>query len=76
MTKQLEPLPNSDDKEHWEHADVHTNLVPEKVVDEHYFVQITGREAECKHCGWGFALDPGDKIEDGHLFDRNGKMVI
>ena len=73
----LDPLPPSND-DYWKEADVHTNLIPEKVhKDEpHYFVRKTGRSAQCTHCDWGFDLDPGDRIEDGHLYDPNGKRVI
>jgi hypothetical protein len=75
---QLDPLPPSENKEFWEHADIHTNLIPEPVVKTkiHYFIRKSGREAQCTHCDWGFALDPGDKIVDGHLYDKAGTLVI
>lgn len=74
----LDDLPESSDKEFWGEADVHTNITPQKIFDEggHNFVRVTGHEAYCHHCGWGFALDGGDKIKDGHLFSRDGKLVI
>ena len=72
----LENLPGSEDKEFWGDAEIHTGIVPQKINnDEHYFVRLTGREAECLHCNWGFALDPGDKIIDGKLYDKNGKFI-
>lgn len=72
----LDPLPNSDD-EFWGDGEKHV-YTPVKFHSEegHYFVRRSGREAQCTHCDWGFALDPGDKIVDGHLVDRNGKLVL
>lgn len=75
----LPDLPNSQDKEFWGDGEVHTNLVPQDVPTngkEHYFIRKTGHEAQCTHCDWGFALDPGDKIKDGHLYDKSGTLVI
>jgi hypothetical protein len=76
-SKNLDPLPESQNK-FWEGAEVHTNIVPQPVNNDnnHYFVRIKGHEAQCTHCDWGFVLDPGDKILDGHLYDRSGKLVI
>lgn len=73
---QLDDLPESSNKEFWGEAEVH-KLTPQKMFDEsHYFVRVTGHEAYCHHCSWGFALDGGDKIRDGHLYDREGKLII
>lgn len=75
----LPELPESSNKEFWGDAEMHTNIVPQKVkfLDQpHIFIQVKGHEAQCQHCDWGFPLDPGDKIRDGHLFDREGKLVI
>ena len=75
--KQLDDLPPSEDKDFWEHADVNTGLEPKNLFDQnHYFVRIPGHQAQCTHCSWGFQLEPGDKIIDGCLFDKNGKKVI
>ena len=75
--KHLDALPESGDKEFWGEAEVHTNITPQIMFNnEHYFIRKSGHEAECEHCHWGFALDPGDKIRDGHLYDRSGKLVI
>lgn len=77
MNKQLDDLPPSSDKEFWKDADVNTGLEPVKMFDQvHYFMRIPGHQAQCNHCSWGFQLDPGDKIIDGHLFDRFGKKVL
>ena len=75
--KKLDDLPKSDDK-YWEHAEVHTNIVPHNVLSEdgHFFERVTGRQARCKHCHWGFELDPGDYIEDGHLYTKDKELVI
>ena len=76
--KRLENLPPNEDS-FWEGAEVHGNLVPQEVAstkEPHYFVRKTAREAQCTHCDWGFELDPGDKIKDGHLFDRKNNLVI
>lgn len=77
-TKQLDDLPESSDSEFWEEADIHTNITPQKWIedDKHYFKRVTGHEAYCDHCSWGFALDPGDNIKDGRLYDKDGKLVI
>ena len=73
----LDPLPGSDDKEFWMDADVRTNLTPQVMFEgNHYFERRSGHEAECSHCHWGFALDPGDKIKEGHLYSKDGKLVI
>jgi hypothetical protein len=74
----LAELPESGDKDFWLDAEIHTGLTPQEVKKEeaHYFVRVTGRQAQCKHCDWGFELDPGDKIIDGHLYDKTGKLVI
>lgn len=73
----LDDLPGSSDKEFWGEAEINTRLTPQVMFDSnHYFVRVTGHEAYCHHCNWGFALDPGDKIKDGHLFSRDGKLVI
>lgn len=77
--ERLNPLPPSND-EFWTgvDAEVHTNIVPQRVhsEDAHYFIRTTGRQAQCTHCDWGFELDPGDKIADGHLYDKAGNLVI
>ena len=75
----LDPLPDSSNKEFWVEAEVHTGLIPKKVpfFDEpHFFVRKSGNSAQCNHCDWGFDLDPGDKIEEGHLYSANGKRVL
>jgi hypothetical protein len=73
----LEPLPESNTN-FWEHAETHTNIVPEPVVKDnvHIFVRKSGREVQCTHCDWGFALDPGDYVLDGHVYDKNDNLVI
>lgn len=75
--KNLDDLPGSE-SDFWKDAEVHSNLIPHTEFSEtgHYFVQVTGREAQCRNCNWGFALDKGDRIEDGHLYDDKGKLVI
>ncbi len=79
----LDGLPGSEDKDFWLDAEIHTGIegltieeAKKKVEEKHYFVRTTGRQAQCQHCDWGFELDPGDKIIDGHLYDRQGKLVI
>jgi hypothetical protein len=77
QVKRLDDLPENENS-FWDGADVHGNLVPKKIVedDKHYFVRMTGRQAQCNHCDWGFELDPGDKIIDGHLYDKSGILII
>ena len=77
-TTKLPDLPPSSDGDFWLEAEIHTGIVPEAVNQggTHYFERISGHQAYCKHCNWGFQLDSGDKIVDGHLFDKKGKLVI
>lgn len=74
----LGELPESSNKEFWGEAEIHTDLVPHTEFSEegHYFQRIKGNEAQCKNCDWGFALDPGDEIKEGHLYDEKGKLII
>lgn len=77
MKSDLDALPASDDKEFWSEADVHTNIKPVPFFDQaHVLKRVAGHQAQCTHCDWGFQLDPGDKIVDGHLIDRAGKKII
>lgn len=73
----LEDLPESQDKDFWLEADVHTGITPHNEFQNHghYFERIKGHQAQCS-CGWGFELDPGDQIKEGHLYDRSNKLVI
>jgi hypothetical protein len=75
--RKLEDLPESGSK-FWEGAEVHTNIIPHTELSEsgHYFERVAGNEAQCKNCSWGFVLDAGDKIEDGHLYTKDGEFVI
>jgi hypothetical protein len=72
----LDDLPESSSK-FWD-GEIRTNLVAHDILADHghYFERVRGHEAYCTGCGWGFVLDPGDKIIDGHLYDRKGKLVI
>jgi len=74
--RRLDDLPESGSK-FWD-GEVNTGLTPHSILDEHghYFERVTGHQAYCEGCGWGFQLDPGDKITDGHLYDKKGKLVI
>ena len=74
----LDDLPRNDDKDFWGDAEIHGNLTPTPVVTDsgHYFVRVAGHQAQCTHCEWGFQLDPGDRVRDGHLYDKLGKLVI
>ncbi len=79
MNPKLDDLPSTSDQEFWKDADVHTNIKPEKVhfFDRpHVLERIAGHQAQCSHCDWGFQLDAGDKIIEGHLYDKTGKKVI
>lgn len=73
----LDDLPPTEDKDFWAEADVHTNLRPVPFFDQaHVLVRRTGHQAQCTHCSWGFQLDMGDKVIDGHLFNKKGEKVI
>ncbi len=78
MEGKLDDLPSSNDKEFWAEADVHTNLEPKVAFldQDHRFVRVSGHQAQCTHCDWGFQLESGDKIIEGHLFDKTGKKVL
>jgi hypothetical protein len=71
----LPDLPPSED-EFWD-GDKHL-CTPEAVNSDgpHYFEHVTGHEAYCGHCGWGFALDRGDHVRDGHVFNNEEQLVI
>lgn len=80
----LADLPGSEDKEFWGDAEINTNIKlrsfsgsshDELSRDGHYFERIKGMQVLCKHCDWGFDLESGDEIKDGHLFSR-GELVI
>lgn len=74
----LDPLPPSSDTDFWEHAELNTPITPQRIHsgDNHVFIRVTGRAAKCTHCDWGFDLDPGDYIKDGHLYRVDGRLVI
>jgi len=75
--KQLDELPPSDDAEFWAEADVHTNIQPKNLFDQkHTLRRIAGHQAQCTHCDWGFQLDPGDRIVNGHLYNKKNEVVI
>lgn len=77
-TEQRLPSLPSNDNEYWKDAEVHGNLVPKKISSDegHRFEYTSAVTARCTHCDWGFQLDPGDKILDGHLYDKLGKLII
>lgn len=73
----LDDLPATEDKEFWSEADVHTNIKPESFFDQkHVLIRVPNHQAQCTHCSWGFQLDPGDKIVDGHLYNKDNTLVI
>ena len=76
--KSLDDLPKSDDKEFWGDAEIHTGIVPHDILAKHghYFVRISGHQAYCEGCGWGFQLEWGDEIIDGHLYNDKGELVL
>jgi len=72
----LPDLPGTNDKKFWGDAECYLNT-PSDVYSPgpHYFERVSGHSAQCKHCNWGFQLEPGDKVENGHVYS-NGKIVI
>ena len=76
--KRLDDLPGSGDKDFWQDAEIHTGITPHEFLGKtgHFFERVRGDQAYCEECGWGFQLDPGDKIVDGHLYNKKGKLVI
>jgi hypothetical protein len=85
LKKKLEDLPESQN-DFWKQSEVHTNLFwqtkegaakeVKSTLKDHYFVRIPGHQAQCTHCSWGFQLDWGDKVKDGHLYNKEGELVI
>lgn len=73
----LDDLPESTSK-FWLGAEVHTGIIAHDWMQDHLhrFERVTGHQAYCQGCGWGFELDPGDKVVDGHLYNRGGELVI
>lgn len=76
VSKNLDELPGSESR-FWD-GEVHTDLKPHKETSEdgHFFEYTSAVSAQCKLCNWGFQLEPGDKIKNGHLYDKKGKLVI
>lgn len=72
----LDDLPASSDKKFWGDSDVRQSEPKNMFDQKHYFKRVAGHQAQCEHCWWGFQLDPGDQIKEGHLYDRTGKLVI
>ncbi len=75
--QQLDDLPASDNK-FWDGEVNRIELEePKKFFDQiHYFERVSSRQAYCEHCDYGFEVDPGDIIENGHLYTKDGKLVI
>jgi hypothetical protein len=72
----LDNLPPSTDGDFWD-GEINTDLKPQRFYDDdHWFIRRAGREAQCTKCTWGFALDPGDKVENGHVYTRDSKLII
>lgn len=76
--KKLDDLPPSENKEFWGDAEIHTGITPHSELSEdgHHFIRVAGNEAQCTKCHWGFYLDPGDYVEDGHLYTAKKKFII
>lgn len=76
MKQTLEDLPESRN-EFWD-GEVNVVKVEEKpfLKQAHFFERTRGHQAQCNHCDWGFELDPGDRIENGHLYTKKGKKVL
>lgn len=73
----LDDLPATSDTEFWSEADVHTNIEPHPFFDQkHVFIRVPNHQAQCTHCDWGFQLEPGDRIVEGHLYNKDKQLVI
>lgn len=73
----LDDLPESANKDFWGDADIHIcEPIYANTKGPHYFERISGHQAQCKHCDWGFYLDPGDIVKDGHVYGNDGSLVI
>lgn len=73
----LPDLPGNEDNDFWGDAERY-RVVPEATLSDgpHNFAHISRHQAYCGHCGWGFELDMGDKVVDGHVYTRKGRKVI
>lgn len=78
MKVQLDDLPESVN-EFWDGEKYRIELFEPKVKffdQPHYFERVRGHQAYCNHCSYGFELDPGDKIKEGHLYNKKGRKII
>lgn len=73
----LPDLPENSDAEFW--GDAEKYIVNPKATNSegpHYFNYDHANGAYCAHCGWGFLLDKGDSISEGHVYDVENHLVI
>ena len=66
--KSLENLPESANRDHWEHAN--TELISFGDYDDckHRFVHRTANEIECGKCNAGYWLSPDWEVRKGELY--------
>ena len=43
--------------------------------DKHFFISVSGTEAECRKCHIGFVLPVGGEAREGHIY-LQGEFVI
>jgi hypothetical protein len=71
----LGELPQSTDRDFWEHADTELTEFGEAKSCNHFLVHRTALEVECKFCHIGFVLAPGWILKEGHIYNQD-KFVI
>ena len=73
----LPDLPPNEDEKFWGDAEQY-RIVPEATLSDgpHEFEHVMGHQAYCNHCGWGFELDIGDRVKNGHVYTKKNRLVI
>lgn len=71
----IKDLPQSTDREYWEHATTELIELRDAKTCEHNFVHKTALEVECTLCHMGFLLSNNWKVMDNHVYFEN-KFVI
>lgn len=74
MSKNLNPLPSSDD-EYWDQAEVIKIKLEDTPGCDHYFERVSGTQAQCRKCNIGYFLTPEISIKNGHLYIDNKKII-
>lgn len=71
----LVDLPVSSDP-YWEYSEKFSGT-PQEIHPncQHYFLQVRSNEAKCKFCNWGLFLSINDRVELGHIYNLEKKII-